>query len=146
ADLLETETEDDALSLWDARTGQSVDHLQLDGIRLFSSLSPDAKSYLFLADDQVLRLRDVASHSYLYEPVNDVTAASLSADRRNLTVVLGSNTVRVLSPTVPEKTQVTQVRQGKLDGADLSDDDGHLVALVENGTLLVRETAGGQQQ
>jgi len=146
ANLLETETDDDGLSLWDARTGQAVDHLQLEGSRLFTSLSPDEKSYLLLTDDQVLRLRDVATRSYLYEPVHDVTAARLSADRQNLIVLLGNNTVRVLSPTTPEKSLIARVPHGKLNNADLSKTDGRLVALVEDGTLLVRDTTKGEVQ
>ncbi|HEX3531962.1 MAG TPA: WD40 repeat domain-containing protein [Thermoanaerobaculia bacterium] len=146
ANLLETEAEDSVLSLWDVHTGQAVDHLQAEGSRLSSSLSADEKSYLLLTDDQVLRLRDIETRSDLYQPVIDVTAARLSADRRNLIVVRGNNTVRVLSPTTPEKTLIAQVSRGKLDAADLNDADGHLVALVENGVLLVRDTATGAVQ
>src|SRR5262249_50247333 len=126
--------------------GQAVDHLQPEGSRLSSSLSPDEKLYLVLTDDQVLRLRDVETRSYVYEPVNDVTTARLSPDRRSLIVVLGSNTVRILSPTTPEKPLLSSVAHGKLDGADLSNGDGRLVALIENGTLLVRDTTTGETQ
>src|SRR6185369_4797550 len=66
-------------------------------------------------------------------------------DRRHLIVVLGNNTVRVLSPTTPEKTLVASV-SGKLEGADLNNADARLVALVEGGTLLVRDTVTGEVQ
>ncbi len=146
ANLLETETEDGMLSLWDVHTGQAVDHLQLEESRMSSSLSADEKSYLVRTEDQILRVRDIATRRDLYEPVNDVNDARLSADRRSLIVVRGDNTVRSLSPTTPEKTLIASVPSGKLDGADLNDADGHLVALVENGTLLVRDTATGAVQ
>jgi WD40 repeat protein len=144
AGLLETETENDVISLWDVRSGQALARMQQEAGRQNSALIPDGQIFLTITDDQVLRLWDVKARGYLYEPVHDVTSARLSVDHRHLAVVLGDNTVRILSPTTPEQTLVTRIPQGKLEIADLTDSDARRVAAIENGTLLVRDTSTGQ--
>jgi WD40 repeat protein len=144
--LLETETDNDVVSLWDVHSGKALTRLPQEAGRQHSALSPDGKIFLTITEDQVLRLWDVEAKSYLYEPVHDVTSARLSADYRHLAVVLGDNTVRTLSPATPERTLVARIPQGKLDSADLTNADARLVATVEKGSLLVRDTATGQVQ
>jgi len=145
-----THAADGFARVWDTRSGDLLARIELDAPPRTFELSPDGHTLVTVTEDRTARLWDVATGRLLTEPMHDVAVVNLltggltAGSGLRLAAASEDGDLRILRPSQAAQAIVAAATPGGVFDGVAFGPDGLLFAVVEKGTLSVRETATGR--